>query len=310
MSQNHVGDMPIAFWKPFSAIMAAMVLLGLSDNLVVMVSDDIGLWQLHAVRGFFCIIVTLAWMRVYQIKLVIQNRNAVAWRTFFITISMLLFFGALPFVGVAIAGAGLFTAPIFVLLFGLVLFGESVGPRRIAAVILGSIGVVLVLNIGAPNFTYFAVFSVMAGAFYAATNIITRRYCADERTLVLLLCYVVAITSAGILIASFNSLFFDQGSLTGDSAYLMRGWAVLSLENTAIMAFQGLVTVIALALITWSYQTSETATIAILEYSYLIFGGFFGWLFWSDQLSLSSFVGIFAIVGAGAIITLRHKATT
>ena len=309
MSQHLNQEMPVAFWRPFLAIMTAMILLGLSDNLVVIVSGDIGLWQLHAVRGIFCILFVLGWMRFHHINPAIQNRKAVLWRTFFITVSMLLFFGALPFVGVAIAGAGLFTAPIFVLLFGLVLFGEAVGPRRIAAVVLGSIGVVLVLNIGAPNFTYFAVFSVLAGAFYAATNIITRRYCADERTLVLLLCYVVAITTAGVVIASINSLFFEAASLSEAQAYLMRGWAPLSLQNTAVMAFQGFVTVIALALITWSYQTVETSTIAILEYSYLIFGGFFGWLFWSDQLSLTSFIGIFAIVGAGAIITLRHKAT-
>ena len=51
--------------------------------------------------------------------------------------SMLLYFGSLPFMPIAQVGAGLFTAPLFVLLFSAALFGHRIGPRRLVAVALG-----------------------------------------------------------------------------------------------------------------------------------------------------------------------------
>ena len=59
---------------------------------------------------------------------------------------MVIYFGALAFLDVALVAAGLFTAPIWVLLISRFVYGHSIGPVRIFAVVLGSVGVVLVLG--------------------------------------------------------------------------------------------------------------------------------------------------------------------
>ena len=62
--------------------------------------------------------------------------------------ALMLYFAAIPAVSVSLAAAGLFTSPIFVVLISVAVFGERVGPRRLAAMVLGFVGVCLVLRIG------------------------------------------------------------------------------------------------------------------------------------------------------------------
>ena len=68
---------------------------------------------------------------------------------------------------IAEAGAGLFTSPIFVLLFSMVFFKERIGWRRIMAVVIGTMGVILVLQPGRDGFAIYHMLPVIAGASYA-----------------------------------------------------------------------------------------------------------------------------------------------
>jgi drug/metabolite transporter (DMT)-like permease len=64
---------------------------------------------------------------------------------------------------IAEAGAGLFTSPIFVLLFSAILFSERIGIRRILAVAVGSLGVWCVLQPGAEGVTIYQLMPILAG---------------------------------------------------------------------------------------------------------------------------------------------------
>ena len=72
-----------------------------------------------------------------------------------------------------------------------------------------------------------------------------------------------------------------------------------------ILLINGIGAYVALLFLVWGYQQAETSYVTIYEYSYLIFAGFFGWLFWQDSLGLQSIFGIILIVFAGTLITVR-----
>ena len=86
--------------------------------------------------------------------------------------SMLLYFGVMPMMPIAEAGAGLFTSPIFVLIFSVIFFKERIGWRRIMAVLIGTFGVLLVLQPGREGFSFYHMLPVMAGAWYAMGSLI------------------------------------------------------------------------------------------------------------------------------------------
>ncbi len=95
--------------------------------------------------------------------------------------AMVIYFGALAFLPVAIVAAGLFTAPIFVLLISRFAYGHAIGPVRVAAVGIGFLGVILVLGPSAlAGASLAALLRWRRGAMYAMGNIATKEWCAAE----------------------------------------------------------------------------------------------------------------------------------
>ena len=287
------------------AIVFSSFVLGFTDNLVILLADDMGLWQFHVLRGLTVLILLFLQAIIMRARLLPKNWGAVLFRGFCQTIAILLFFGALPITGAAVAGAGMFTAPIFVLIFSVLLFGESIGLYRVLAVLVGSIGAVMVLNLTSGAVSLFAIMPILAGAYYATNNIATRRICADETPQSLLFIYTVMITSFSVLMATYLGSLELPADVSDDVLYLVRGWEPVSWYNLGFVGINGIGAFAALLAMTWGYQQAETSYVAIYEYSYLIFAGFFGWLLWRDMLSFTSVAGIILIIFAGAIITLR-----
>lgn len=296
-----------------AAIIFGSSILGLTDNFIFILYNEIGLWQFQGMRGFIGLCIIAAYARLIGVSVWPKNWRPVLLRSLSMVIAVLLFFGALPLTGVAVAGGGMFTAPIFVLIISVLFFHERIGIRRIIAVIIGSVGVLLILDIRGDGFSLYALMPVLAGAFYGIGHIATRRLCADETTISVLFVYTLMITIVGLSVAvglSYVSVSTNLSAslstgLSSESLYLLRGWSTVSWFNLGVIALNALGATVALLAMAWGYQQAETSYVAIYEYSYLVFGGFFGWLLWQDMLSARSLAGIVFIVLAGAIISVR-----
>ena len=231
---------------------------------------------------------------------------AVFLRTAFLSISMGLFFSVLSFLPVAIAGAGLLTSPIFVLLFSLVLFGLRPGWRRILAGLIGSTGVFLILRPDKFDFNLLQLMPVLAGAFYALASITTRRLCAGESPLVLVAAYFFCLCIGGLIWAASVSALFP-GPFSPEAQFIFRGLVWPSTEVWLWVALMAIMTVIAAWLLFRAYQIVETSYAAIYEYSYLITGGFVGLILWKAELNLSSVAGMVLVILSGVIITFAKR---
>ena len=91
--------------------------------------------------------------------------------------------------------------------------------------------------------------------------------------------------------------------------YFLEGWKNVSIRYLIWIAVQAVLTVIALALITRAYQMADTSILAVYEYGFLLFAGFWGWVLWSTVLGLSEITGIFLIMVASIIIIVRSART-
>ncbi|MEZ5868832.1 MAG: DMT family transporter [Defluviimonas denitrificans] len=183
-----------------AAILGYAIIIGFTDNFVRVIAADAGLWQFHALRGVMAMAILGVAARPLGLRLAPRNLRAVAGRSLIHGCAMLIYFGCLAFLPVATVAAGLFTAPIFVLLISRFAFGHPVGPYRIAAVLIGFLGVILVLGpasgerIGAAT-----VLPVAAGALYALGNLATREWCAGETAETLLAGFFVTLGLFGVI---------------------------------------------------------------------------------------------------------------
>ena len=277
-------------------------ILGFSDNLVRLVSEDIGLGQYHFLRSAMSIALFLMMRPFMSFSLQVIKWRPVLLRTLFLSLSMTLFFSVLSFLPVALAGAGLFTSPVFVLLFSVVIFQMRPGWRRILAVLLGSVGVWFVLRPDTQNFQLIQILPVLAGAFYAGASLTTRRYCADESPYALTMVYFVLIGLIGLL----GALAIDLAGIQGheQAAFLLRGLVWPDASVYGWMAVMALLSVLGIFMITKAYQMAETSYMSIFEYSYLISAGLFGWLLWGSVFGASEFTGMGLIVVAGVVAAI------
>jgi len=94
-------------------MMTAMVILGIVDNLVPYIVDDISLWQFHTLRSIVAVATVALLGLVFGLNLRPKRLWAVLGRSLFLAIAMILYFGCLGFFPISAAAAGLFTAPVW-----------------------------------------------------------------------------------------------------------------------------------------------------------------------------------------------------
>ena len=307
---------PVSFFRNLpTPLLAAFLLtfgisiMGLSDNLVRLVSQDFGLGPYHFLRSALSITLFLMMRSFVSFRLQIINWRPVLLRTLFLSLSMTLFFSVLSFLPVALAGAGLFTSPVFVLLFSVVIFRMRPGWRRILAVVLGSVGVWFVLRPDTQNFQLIQILPILAGAFYAGASLTTRRYCAEESPYALTMAYFVMIGLIGLVGAVVIDFVGIQGR--DQAAFLLRVLVWLDAATYGWIAVMSLLSVVGIFMITKAYQMAETSYMSIFEYSYLISAGLVGWLLWGSVFGVSEFTGMGLIVVAGVVAAIsagRRKA--
>ena len=282
-------------------------IFGFSDNLTLLVSDMVGVGQFHFSRSLFAVLLIAVLSRFLGYSIMPLNWKPLIARTAFMAIAILVYFSVMPMMPIAEAGAGLFTSPIFVLLFSSLFFKERIGWRRSLAVLIGTAGVLLILQPGQDGFSPFHMLPVLSGASYALGSIITYRYLHDESPMAILMSFFVSIGLCGALVASTFTIFPVPGTLQTQAPFLFAGWQSVGTDFWLWMTIIAIGALLALSLMTRAYQIAKTSYAAIYEYAYLLSVGVFGWMFWDITPDFLSLAGIVCIMIAGIVIVLAQQ---
>jgi drug/metabolite transporter (DMT)-like permease len=289
------------------AILIYALLIAFADNYVRVIAAEGGLWQFHATRSIIAIGLILVLARVFGRRLRPVSLPAVVARSAIHGIAMLIYFGCLAFLPVAQVAAGLFTAPIFVLLISRFAYGHRIGPWRIMAVAIGFVGVVLVLGPTAmAGATWAALLPVLGGALYAMGNIATREWCGRESAETLLTGFFAALGLFGVI--GLVVLAVVPVSVPfGADGFIQRGWVRPSTTFMFWVSIQALISVIGVGLMIIAYQMAEASRVSVFEYIILPASALWGWLIWSELPSPLAILGMALIAAAGAMIALRAR---
>lgn len=300
----------MAQWKNTQQLAATlivfcMLVISFSDNLLPLITDNFGLWEFHAIRSLIACSLFVAVGLIKKWRFRPLNSGAIFLRSLFYTTGMMLYFAALGFIPVAQAGAGLFTAPIFVLLFSTVAFGTKIGIWRISAVCIGFAGVLMVLQPNADGFSWYSLLPLFGGASYAMGLLMTQHKCANESAPALVFWFLVMAGICGVLGASYFHWVAPVPS--SSETFLTRGWNAPTALFYYTTIFMAVITMIAISAQAKGYQMAEASYLAVFEYAFLISAAFWGWVIWGHTLDIISLLGILSIIAAGAIIALRSN---
>ena len=289
-------------------IILAFVIIGPNDILVPIIARESGLWQFHFCRSLIAITLMSLLMILTGHQFIINNLVAVIIRSLLYTFSMLIYFGCLSFLPIAIVGAGMFSAPIFVLIFSYFLFKQKIGINLISAVVVGSFGVWLILNPSAENFSIYSLMPIFGGLFLAIGNMVTWRMCSEENPLILNIMFFIGIGIFGFIGTIIFSVFtFDINDLVIISDFFILGWNNGTALLWALIFVQAVGSIIGIGLLTKAYQMADTSYLNIFEYSFFIFAGFSGWLFLGQTISFDELIGIIFIIFSGIIASFASN---
>ena len=291
------------------AILIYALLIAYADNYVRVIASEAGLWQFHATRSLIAIGIIVVLARILGRRLRPVSLPAVLARSAIHGIAMLIYFGCLAFLPVAQVAAGLFTAPIFVLLISRFAYGQPIGPVRIAAVAVGFVGVVMVLGPTAMEGAKFAaLLPVFAGALYAMGNVATREWCPQENAQTLLAGFFGALGlfgAVGLVVLALVPVVVPGGT----EGFIQRGWVQPSATFLFWVTVQAAISVIGVGLMITAYQIAEASRVSVFEYMILPAAALWGWLIWSEVPNLQAVVGMGLIATAGAMIAVQARAT-
>ena len=284
------------------------MLIGYTDNYVRVIAQEHGLWQFHFTRTVMALALLGLLVPLLGLRLRPVNLRAVVARSLIHGLAMVIYFGALAFLPVAIVAAGLFTAPIFVLLISRFAYGHAIGPVRILAVAVGFVGVLLVLGPEAVSgASAAAVLPVLAGALYALGNVATREWCPDESAETLLAGFFATLGLFGALGMVLLTLA-PLVAPVGPDGFLMRGWVMPNGPFLLWTFVQAAGSLLGVGMMIRAYQITDAGRASVIEYVILPASAFWSWTLWGELLAPMAVGGMVLIVAAGSMIALRAGA--
>jgi drug/metabolite transporter (DMT)-like permease len=284
------------------AVLIYAVVIAFTDNHVRVIAADGGLWQFHATRTAMAFAI-LALVRLpLRLRLWPRRPWPVIARSVLHGAAMLIYFGALAFLPVAQVAAGLFTAPIFVLLIQRIAYGRPIRGLQLLAVAIGFAGVVLVLGPEAVRgATFAALLPVIAGALYAMGNIATREWCAGETAETLVAGFFGMLGVMGL--AGMSVLWAVPIPVPeGAGGFVQRGavWPSGSFLWWTFVQAAG--SLLGVGMAVKAYQIAEASKVSVFEYAILPASAAWGFVLWGETLGWIAVAGMALIALAGVLI--------
>jgi drug/metabolite transporter (DMT)-like permease len=304
--EHPVGDRPLA---ALGLLLTGVFVLALQDSLVKLMSTDTSFWQFQTLRsiGNLGFIIILAMASGSLGLMMPRNWRPVYLRAALLTVCMFCFFAGAPYLTLPQMAAGLYTYPLFVSLLAGPLLGESVGPWRISALLVGAAGAAFILSPWRDDFSAVQLLPILAGFFYA-TNILTlRRACRKESPLALAFAVGVAFIVSGIAGIGLLSTFPLSTEVREAMPFIAIGWPELTFVIAGFALFASVLNLTGNICLSRAYQTADASWLAPIDFSYLIFAALWSRAIFDQWPSNQALIGMALIGSAGVITAWRER---
>ncbi|MCB1337179.1 MAG: DMT family transporter [Maritimibacter sp.] len=181
----------------------------------------------------------------------------------------------------------LFASPLLITLLSIPILGERVGVHRLAAVVVGLIGVIVVLRPGSTEFSLGHLAGIAAAVFGALASVIMRKISSEERTAVLMLYPLIA-------------NFVVMGAMLPFFYHPMPIQHIGLLGLVSALGFAGGLLLIA------AYRNADAAIVAPMQYSQILWATGYGLVLFDERVDRTTVIGAGIIIASGLYIVLRE----
>ena len=280
-----------------AAIVIAVLALSFSDAVVKQNGTALPLWQLFILRSSLALPI-LGLMLLKRRSWRVESLAWVVVRSLLLVVMWLCYYSALPHMGLSLAAATYYTAPIFITIIAASVSRQFPSIKIWSAIFLGFVGVLLILRPEASEFKLVTMLPIIAAIIYAATMVLTTIKCRDDDPIVLVVVLNLVFVGSGLLLGLFSGV---------ENSFIFGAWAPLNSDLWSLIAVLATAMTIGSIGAVIAYQKGPPATIAAFDYSYLVFSLIWAALFFGEYLDLLSLIGMLAITAAG-ILALPKKA--
>ncbi len=217
-----------------------------------------------------------------------ENIGGMALRSVFHTGGMLMFFMALTLMPLAELSSLTFTSPLFITILAVFIFGEKLGPRRIASLAIGFFGALIILRPGSDVFGIGAVYALASVISWAGAVIVIKHLSRTNST--------VTITIYGLF---FLSIFTFLPALFV--------WRWPTQEELMWLAALALVGTIGQLLFTQAMKSADVALVMPFDFSKLIWASLFGFFFFAEIPSYWTYLGGGIIFASATYVAYRER---
>ncbi len=203
--------------------------------------------------------------------------------------SSLCFFMALRSLPLAEATAINYTTPVLVILLAVLFLGERMTRPRIAFVVAGVVGMLLIVRPGADLFRGASLLVLCSASFYAVFQILTRVMAREDPRVMLL---YPALVGAAVMTVAWP-LLGSRLDLT---------WL-----DMAKLVMIGVLGTGGHFLLILAFQRAPASALTPFTYVHLVFATLVGWLVFGDFPDTLTLVGMAVIGGSGLLLTWHER---
>ena len=210
-------------------------------------------------------------------------------RALMVLLSSVFFVAALKALPLAEATALNYSTPMIVVLLARVFLGERLTPLRIAFVIAGAIGMLLIVRPGSTIFQGAASYALLAAVFYASYQIMTRLLSGENPRVLLFYPAII-----GTIVMSIAAPTFD--------------WSIaMPWEHVVLIIFGGLAGTLGHFLFILAFQHAPASSITPFTYMQLVWATLAGWVVYRHLPDAFAVAGMVVIAGSGLMVALLDR---
>ncbi len=287
------------------ALVVGIAVFSLQDVILKRLSGDYPLYQAMIIRSLTAVPLLLVIVRVLDGRLTTITSPNWGWmlaRGFLNFTAYTAYYLGLAAMPMADTVALFFTAPLFITLAAALIFKERIGPMNLLALLAGFAGMLMIFNPSARVFDPAALLPVLGAFGYALTQLATRVLGRTETAGAMTFWGNLTFLASALALAAVFGSGAHEGATHPSLAFLTRGWQELPLRDLLLFMACGLIASVGLSLLTYAYRVAPSSSVAPFEYSFIIWGVLWGWLFWAQLPTMLAWGGIALLIGAGLLV--------
>lgn len=267
-------------------MMLVSAMMAIDSVIVRALADSVHPFAIAFTRGFFGLVFFLPWMLAHKGILKSHYRFRHVLRAALKLAALISFFFAFARSPLADVTAIAFTSPIFVTIGAWLFLSEQPRATRIVAVVIGFAGVLILLRPGhSDGIDPGLVFALSGAVLTAVIQLILKPMSARDSTETLVAWNLIVTVPLAAIPAAFV-------------------WSMPSWEDWALLALQGFLGAVSMAMATRAFALAEASLIVPFDFLRLPLVALLGYLFFAQVVPVTTWIGG-AIIFSSSLLMAR-----